>query len=602
MGKLAHEALQRLATAAWRTVDRRDDAGLTRFIEEYADTGEIAEASTVLAALRAEDQMVWKIQVAFQGGGARFIQLLAVAEALQDLERAGKIKITRVAGTSAGAFVAALVAGNIPIASASALLNEKQRRILRSLRPPSKLSMAWRFARHKPLLDHRTLSKIISDTWTQLCRMPMRLFRDLDKKLIIVAADIVQKTPKEFSAPDEAIIEALVNSTAIPVVLRTLTDLSANQRWVDGALVDNLPAEALLRGKHEYGDVVAVTFGERNRRYLPVNQISYIMSLFDTATAHATARTKELLNDRHVFSIKSDLNVLDFDKAFKRYGAGSTNYDDLKRRVTTWGRNNAEIFSAGQRGNEPEAVEENPSAWTMTEGLARIWATQHAKRRYGVLRRYIMVTAHSLLKYYAPTDARSEYPDTVRQVQYIEPLEETIYCVPFRLDWGGQEALNSARAIRVSDAANRIIKCVVLPVQSLGTRPRTSNTHEGLIFFERPLQKRADITFPVQIRDESLIYGVMDDLGARRTDYISLWNHLGPTWTIADLILAVPTNTPRIVATWRTAEGGNFVGGRELETSELGMYQDSTTHGFRVVGWRTELPVGKRFYANLSLA
>ena len=66
------------------------------------------------------------VQVVFQGGGAKLPLLMAVAEGLQayatgveasaEVEaRAKKIEITRVAGSSAGAIVAVMLASGKPI-------------------------------------------------------------------------------------------------------------------------------------------------------------------------------------------------------------------------------------------------------------------------------------------------------------------------------------------------------------------------------------------------------------------------------------------------------------------------------------------------------
>jgi predicted acylesterase/phospholipase RssA len=52
-----------------------------------------------------------KVQFAFQGGGARLALLLPVVQAILACEEEGTIQVTRVAGTSAGAIAAALVAG-----------------------------------------------------------------------------------------------------------------------------------------------------------------------------------------------------------------------------------------------------------------------------------------------------------------------------------------------------------------------------------------------------------------------------------------------------------------------------------------------------------
>jgi predicted acylesterase/phospholipase RssA len=57
-----------------------------------------------------------KVQLAFQGGGARLAQLLPIAEAVSELRTKKKIEISRVAGTSAGAIIAVLLAAeaNVP--------------------------------------------------------------------------------------------------------------------------------------------------------------------------------------------------------------------------------------------------------------------------------------------------------------------------------------------------------------------------------------------------------------------------------------------------------------------------------------------------------
>ena len=53
LGSLAGDAMQKLATAAWRKVPRRDEAAVVSFIAHYSGTKEIAEASGVLAKVKA---------------------------------------------------------------------------------------------------------------------------------------------------------------------------------------------------------------------------------------------------------------------------------------------------------------------------------------------------------------------------------------------------------------------------------------------------------------------------------------------------------------------------------------------------------------------
>jgi uncharacterized caspase-like protein len=54
MGKLARETLQKLATANWRHVKKRDAGDLAKFIDTYPGTQEIVEGTILLAKARAE--------------------------------------------------------------------------------------------------------------------------------------------------------------------------------------------------------------------------------------------------------------------------------------------------------------------------------------------------------------------------------------------------------------------------------------------------------------------------------------------------------------------------------------------------------------------
>jgi hypothetical protein len=56
MGRLAHDALQRLATAAWRRTNKRSEAELTFFVDTYPGTAETTEASQTRARLLAASE------------------------------------------------------------------------------------------------------------------------------------------------------------------------------------------------------------------------------------------------------------------------------------------------------------------------------------------------------------------------------------------------------------------------------------------------------------------------------------------------------------------------------------------------------------------
>ena len=86
------------------------------------------------------------IQLAIQGGGAKICHLLAAMEAIQELERLDELKVTRIAGTSAGAIVACMYAAKIDFAGfRTTLQSGLGQELLDLFHPPNVLAMAYSF-------------------------------------------------------------------------------------------------------------------------------------------------------------------------------------------------------------------------------------------------------------------------------------------------------------------------------------------------------------------------------------------------------------------------------------------------------------------------
>src|SRR5262249_56267125 len=68
-----------------------------------------------------------RLQLALQGGGARICALLAAMDAVQSLESRGVLKVTRIAGSSAGSVVACLYAAGLSLARVRTLLRSPPR-------------------------------------------------------------------------------------------------------------------------------------------------------------------------------------------------------------------------------------------------------------------------------------------------------------------------------------------------------------------------------------------------------------------------------------------------------------------------------------------
>jgi predicted acylesterase/phospholipase RssA len=112
------------------------------------------------------------VQIAIQGGGAKFVNLLAAIQPFQDMQTTGRIEVTNVAGTSAGSIVASLVAMQAPISKINEYLKKNAEAVvfqatskLRS-RLSSRIGYAylmWEVYRGIPIVDPRLFSDFLKD-------------------------------------------------------------------------------------------------------------------------------------------------------------------------------------------------------------------------------------------------------------------------------------------------------------------------------------------------------------------------------------------------------------------------------------------------------
>src|SRR5690348_13880652 len=75
-----------------------------------------------------------KIQVVFQGGGAKLCLLMAVCNVLADFEKDNRIKVTRVAGSSAGAIAAVMFASKKALETYKSEVKSIGRRLIDAMR------------------------------------------------------------------------------------------------------------------------------------------------------------------------------------------------------------------------------------------------------------------------------------------------------------------------------------------------------------------------------------------------------------------------------------------------------------------------------------
>jgi NTE family protein len=241
-----------------------------------------------------------RLQLAFQGGGARLAVLLAAAEAIQALEAEGLIRVTRIAGTSAGAIVGAFLAADLPICRIrQALASKDGEELLAQFPFPSgslrRLRVIERIVRGKPIWSDEPLRKWLSTLFRMLGNASGRVTREL----LVVSASLADGAainhrfiphPSDDecrSEPRLSLVDALLESAGLPFCFRTWK----SARYFDGGICENLPIDALSGGEKQFGRVIAFSFNQVWPG-IPDSVVKFALSLLDLAITHSGGNGK----------------------------------------------------------------------------------------------------------------------------------------------------------------------------------------------------------------------------------------------------------------------------------------------------------------------
>lgn len=272
-----------------------------------------------------------KVQIAFQGGGAKIFAMVAALESLYKLRESNYIRITRVAGSSAGSIIASLCAANVSIEDVRKAFSQLPDGFNKL--PKNKW---WRIIKLVPkiLIQKKSIYKeeLLYEILNKVSQFENKNIKDLQPdflnypELIITSSDLKVNQQKTWSnSPNDNeninLIDAIVNSCRIPIVFSENRIIpkkknKENHNWLyDGGITGNLPVQHLIDKVHEYGSVIAITFNSNG---------SNIDGLFDlvgsTVFSSIDAHVSEQLNKNHVLRIDLDakgVTMLDFNKAIE---------------------------------------------------------------------------------------------------------------------------------------------------------------------------------------------------------------------------------------------------------------------------------------------
>lgn len=527
-----------------------------------------------------------QIQLAMQGGAGKITEIFTAAEAIQELELEGKINVTRLAGTSAGAIVAALYTmawSSDPLLRRNLsqirtdLLSRYGQTKLRSLFPPiGTLKAAYKVYRGQPLYKQTHLQDILKPY------LPTTLtFAELARPVFAVTSDLERRQSKTFGgASEESVLRAVIASSALPYVfvthgtLNTPGVVSITSPQVDGGICDNLPHEQLIDGEEEYGKVFALSFHEEVAADQKLDSsLALAVRILETSMNNAVEKAKKAIGDDYVLEIRTATKSSDFHSVNERFDSDNPTRMATHARARLW--MSERVVSSVGKGFDaatevPGALADPVATMSRTNTVFEAIRSQYP---YSIKRCALVITAQSLMT-----------PGHADHVVHSVQLEHE-HILAYRMEVNERDG--RATRIHTFDAVDSTGK--EIPLVSLGAAPRKAGGNQRAVLFvqEKP-------TGAVTFRKTTWVRDTLDLLQQGKRDFVMLTvSDAAAPVGHADLILHLPRGRTEQVSTFEPSdrraaempEAYQIASGRALSPSELAA-EYPAPGGYRTIGWR----------------
>jgi predicted acylesterase/phospholipase RssA len=487
------------------------------------------------------------IQVAFQGGGARFVEMLPIAHALADAHRDGIVKIRRVAGSSAGSICAALIASGADFNKARDFIVKDGLTSAQTMRRWSSnfghgtWSDRIRFAsalllaqRGTSLLKTEILIDFLNNLFRKTTTGGPMLIENLNQrpdgiKLVITGSDLSRSEGALFESGN--LIESIAHSSAIPFAFRTYRDVTTSP-YVDGGLCENLPVERLLANEDSDGRIFCVSIVDEDPQpYIPKGIKDYCLQLISASMNHNVERAKRLVGLSNVIEAKTALKTFDFEGAVRKLADKDfykDGYDKTQKKLHQF----SQLHS--MPGPSPSFLSGRVSSPMIMNSLFRVFETSLGKPEW-IYKKAAFVVRADGLKTTTPNGLKAA--DYVVRIATIQAKDKNLVCFnsSAMLDAGGSIMPTLWTCFNVTKGQELPIQ--VIPVGNAKTSTRDIGV---LVFFESPVQS-IDAGDTVTIRSHYIVEGGMEGLKTG-SDYISIKSPHPIPIESTDIVLAYPTS------------------------------------------------------------
>jgi len=542
-----------------------------------------------------------KVKVAFQGGGAKLLPMLAVAEAMQELESNGEIEIELLAGTSSGAITTSIMSQRYDARQFANILVANADDYIKKIDGFSKrkwiaiTQLLWALLRGRPVGKIDQLKDVLSDSF---CRIDPNF--SANKKigaqgcipLRLVAADIVgveTKVTCSSANANDRLLDAVIDSCALPVFFRSVDSVKSGKNEVDGGLYCNLPIEQLMPQPED--NVIGVSFENPSKHPVIKGMIHYLGHLLLSTIDNSVKKSSELIAEDDIHRIRTSLNTLDFA--------------------------DAALWVPGQ--NDYETVRENALKW-LREYISKKNRTQRRRTIKDVLRdngdvldgfinscerKNLICGITATINVLAPLgDERHRYYTEVKTRQRFSCSDGLVSCCGMSASEMSQVDSLSEFYFHVIDQDRNSIPFKQVPaLRQIEVEGEVNEFLVTGIYFDEPLTPSAsgqELWYEVTKTDyerDGMIELSPNEESTGDDNYIGITNSQQNPFDEAYVIVHVPVEFYDIVA--ESKYGSDII---ELDNIQLFELGGQTPGGFKSFGWLTrDFKSNQDFYLDLKI-
>lgn len=490
-----------------------------------------------------------QIAVAFQGGGARLISLIAAAHALSEMERSVGLKVRSVSGSSAGSIAAFLLAADADFDRVKDVFRRIDPLIRRHFPPMAGRHLYLRLLKFllsgKPIYDVRTLEDLILTVLHELGINPQSKIQDikLSKKMFLMYSDIYAAA-SEYANHTDLVRTAIMRSCALPIVFTSYKDLESGQR-VDGGMFDNLPTDILMSDQTDLGPVFAIGF-KPDLQDIPKTPSGYLYSLATSGIQHRISSSKKAVGEDMVLELSTKLRTMDFDKMvsvgieeeyasvkeqtrqfFRAYLSGHGSYKD----PMSESRGQAPLYKL-------KAIERSIHDYVY-ESLKKASCTNRFLK--------MRVNAYSLINPNNPDEIFVEQLISFSEGEYIKGA-----ILPMTNGAGYTSSVECQAW--VGGPRGEEIRCEQFILNDYGAKFSHTDSHSNMVvlLFKGDLKKL--IGQSVYLLKKEKRYGFMSDLATKRADFLAVRSFYWPADEVS-IALNVPREFPPLRCEWLREAG-----------------------------------------------